>query len=52
MKYVKGFIARPAGLAKGWKGKNYLFLAKERTIATSLENSSGHQGNAESAAEN
>lgn len=52
MKYVKEFIARSTGLAKGWEGKNYLFLAKERTIATSLVNSSGYQGNAESAAEN
>lgn len=52
MKYVKGCIARPTGLAKGWKEKNNLFLAKERTLAASLVNSSVHQENAESAAEN
>lgn len=52
MKYVKGCIARHTGLAKGWKEDIYLLLAKERTLATPLVNSSVHQGDAESAADN
>lgn len=44
MKYVKRNTARHTGLAKGWKEKNYLFLAKERTTATSPVNRRVQQG--------
>lgn len=49
---VKGSMTRHIGLAKGWKEENYLFLAKERTAATSPVSRGVQQGNAESAAKN
>lgn len=49
---VKRSITRHIGLAKSWKEENYLFLAKERTAATSSANKGVQPGNAESAAKN